>query len=178
MRERNVDIRHRLKTLTANARENDKLYERTQALVLKLLEANSVGELYRNFMHCMQSRFDVEFANMILFGHEREESDYEVDSLENAQSRIGALLAGQKPVSGALREEEFNYLFGQSGNSTGSCQGGSGAIVPLNDGAPLGLIAVGSSDASRYTSGMGVLFLSHVADVILRLLPRLSRSGD
>ena len=40
LRERNIDMRHRLKALTANARDNDTLYEQTRALVLKLLEAD------------------------------------------------------------------------------------------------------------------------------------------
>ena len=53
---------------------------------------------------------------------------------------------------------------------------GSAAIMPLSNDEPLGLIAVGSSDANRYTSKMGTLFLSHVADVIVRLLPRLQHA--
>ena len=36
-----------------------------------------------------------------------------------------------------------------------------------------GLVAVGSSDAARYSSDMDTLFLQHLADVIQRLLPRL-----
>jgi hypothetical protein len=47
--------------------------------------------------------------------------------------------------------------------------------MPLTDGAQLGLIAVGSKDADRYTNTTGTLFLSHIAEVIIRLLPRLSR---
>jgi uncharacterized protein YigA (DUF484 family) len=45
------------------------------------------------------------------------------------------------------------------------------------NGEQLGLIAVGSSDANRYSSAMGTLFLSHIADVIVRLLPRLTHRG-
>ena len=37
LRERNVDIRHRLNDLTAHARDNDKLFEQTRALVIQLL---------------------------------------------------------------------------------------------------------------------------------------------
>ena len=50
LRERNVDIRHRLKTLTTHARDNDKLFEQTRALVIKMLEADSVAGLYTAFM--------------------------------------------------------------------------------------------------------------------------------
>lgn len=178
LRERNVDIRHRLKTLTTNARENDKLFEQTRALVIKLLEADSVPGLYSAFTDSMQHGFDVEFASMILFGDEATEKGCRTDSLESARSHIGALLSGRKPVCGVLRKEEFDYLFKPRGGANQFLQGGSAAIMPLTDGAQLGLIAVGSKDADRYTNTTGTLFLAHIAEVILRLLPRLSRQDN
>jgi hypothetical protein len=174
LRERNVDLRHKLGKLTRNAKENDKLFEQTRALVVKLLEADSVGGLHRAFMNSMQNGFDVEYASMILYGDSAKKQDYRVESLDKAKSEVGALLSGRKAVCGALRREEFNFLFASSGNQS-IHQGGSAAIMPLSDGGQLGLIAVGSSDANHYNSAMGTLFLSHIADVILRLLPRLSQ---
>jgi uncharacterized protein YigA (DUF484 family) len=177
LRERNVEMRHRLKALTANARENDRLFEQTRALVVRLLEANSVAELYAGFMDAMKNGFDAEYACMILFEDGGGRDDYRVDTLENARAAIGALLNGRKPICGALRKEEFNYLFAAGGGARPINQGGSAAIMPLTDGSQLGLIAVGSADAGRYTSGMGTLFLAHIAEVMLRLLPRLG-SGE
>ena len=174
LRERNVDIRHRLKSLTANARENDKLFEQTRNLVIKLLEADSVNGLYRAYMDTMQSGFDVEFASMILFGDGPDEKGCRTDTIDNARSHIGALMSGRKPVCGVLRTEEFSYLFAPDGGGNPFQQGGSAAIMPLTDGAQLGLIAVGSSDPDRYTNSTGTLFLAHIAEVMLRLLPRLS----
>ena len=90
-----------------------------------------------------------------------------MESAESAKTEIGALLKGNKAVCGALRKEELNYLFPDAGEV------GSAALMPLGTGPKLGLIAVGSSDAGRYNSNMGTLFLAHIADVIVRLLPRL-----
>lgn len=178
LRERNVEMRHRLKALTSTARENDKLFEETRSLVVKLLEASSVGELYDSFMESMKTGFKAEYACMILFGEQDEQPAWRVESLESAQSAVGALCNGRKPVCGALRKEEFNYLFNSSGNPQPIGQGGSAAVMPLTDGAQLGLIAVGSGDPGRYHSGMGTLFLAHIGEVILRLLPRLTQDGD
>lgn len=177
LRERNVDIRHRLKTLTTHARDNDKLFEQTRALVIKMLEADSVAGLYTAFMESMKSGFEVEFASMIMFSDEPADGDYRVDPLADARARIGSLFSGRKAVCGALRKEEFDYLFAPTGGAHHFLQGGSAAIMPLTDGALVGLIAVGSSDAGRYTSTMGTLFLSHISEVIMRLLPRLARTG-
>ena len=177
LRERNVDIRHRLKTLTTHARDNDKLFEQTRALVIKMLEADSVAGLYTAFMESMKGGFEVEFASMIMFSDEPANAEYRVDPLADARAHIGSLFSGRKAVCGALRKEEFDYLFAPTGGAHHFLQGGSAAIMPLTDGALVGLIAVGSSDAGRYTSTMGTLFLSHIAEVIMRLLPRLARTG-
>jgi uncharacterized protein YigA (DUF484 family) len=171
LRERNVEMRHRLNSLTANARENDKLYEQTRVLVLKLLEAGSMTSLYQTFMDAMDKEFEVEHASMILFGDGDSGSDCRIENADTAKIEIGALLRGRKPLCGVLRKEELNYLFPKAGTV------GSAALMPLSNGQELGLIAVGSSDANRYSSNMGTLFLTHIADVIVRLLPRLQQTG-
>ena len=49
--------------------------------------------------------------------------------------------------------------------------------MPLLAGhSELGVIAVGSSDPNHYSANMGTLFLNHIADVLVRLLPRLTDS--
>jgi hypothetical protein len=171
LRERNVDMRHRLNALTGNARDNDKLYEKTRDLVLKLLEADSIEAVYRTYMDAMANDFQVEHACMILYGDSDSAGDCRMDTRESAKKEIGALFRGHKAVCGTLRKEELNYLFPDAGEV------GSAALMPLLNDEQLGLIAVGSSDGNRYNSDMGTLFLSHIADVIVRLLPHLSHSG-
>lgn len=167
LREKNVEMRHRLKALSENARENDVLFEKTRTLVLSLLEAESLQELSRAFNKSMSDDFNVEYASMVLFGGYGEETgDCRLDTSENSQAQIGALLKSGKPVCGTLRKEELSYLFPKSGDV------GSAAVMPLDGEVSLGLIAVGSSDANRYNNTVGTLFLSQIADVIVRLLPR------
>ncbi len=169
LRERNIDMRHRLNSLTANARENDRLYDKTRNLVLALLDAEDVEALYGIFMDAMAKEFKVEHASMILFGENAGAGACRIESAESAMVEIGALLKGSKPVCGVLRKEEFAYLFPDAGEV------GSAVLMPLaSAGEQLGLVAVGSSDAGRYGSNMGTLFLNHIAEVIVRLLPRLA----
>ena len=136
-------------------------------MVLKLLEAQTLEELYQTFITAMSDDFKVEHASMILFGEEGSAGTTRLTSYESAKIEIGSLLRGRKPVCGVLRKEELSYLFPKAGEV------GSAALMPLANGEELGLIAVGSSDASRYGSSTGTLFLSQIADVIVRLLPRL-----
>lgn len=167
LRERNIDMRRRLNSLTANARENDKLHEQTSDLVLKLMEADSAEALYSTFMESMSTDFGIEHASMILYGDDNSNEGCRIETREKAKSEIGALLKGKKAVCGALREEELKFLFPNAGDV------GSAALMPLANSEQLGFIAVGSSDAGRYNSAMGTLFLSHISDVMVRLLPHL-----
>jgi uncharacterized protein YigA (DUF484 family) len=122
-------------------------------------------------MDAMANDFQVEHACMILYGDSDSAGDCRMDTRESAKKEIGALFRGHKAVCGALRKEELNYLFPDAGEI------GSAALMPLLSSEQLGLIAVGSSDGNRYNSDMGTLFLSHIADVIVRLLPRLPHVG-
>jgi uncharacterized protein YigA (DUF484 family) len=171
LRERNVDLRHRLTALTANGKENDKLYDQTRTLVLKLIEADSIAALSSTFVDSMTSDFGVDHASMILFGESDGTEAYRVDTRENAKTAIGGLLKGNGTVCGALREAELKYLFPTGGEM------GSAALTALSGNELLGLIAVGSSDASRYSSTIGTLFVSHIADVIVQLLARLNHKA-
>ena len=122
-------------------------------------------------MDALRDDFEVEHASMILFGEPGPAGECRMDSADNARNEIGALLKGRKAVCGVMRKEELAYLFPGAGAV------GSAALMPLADDRELGLIAVGSSDADRYNSAVGTLFLSHIADVVVRLLSRLQR-GD
>ncbi len=168
LRERNIEMRQRLNALTANARHNDRLYEQTRRLVLALLDAQTLSALCVAFTTAMRDDFEVEHASIILFGDRHHAPEgVRIESAERARIEIGALLRGRKALCGPLRKEELNYLFPTAGTV------GSAAVMPLIGADELGVIAVGSSDAHRYSSSMGTLFLQHIAEVLVRLLPRL-----
>lgn len=170
LREKNVEMRHRLKALTATAKDNDILFEKSRKLVLSLLEADSLEALYNAYQRAMAGEFGVENSSMILFGDYLDVTDQcRVESGEDAKEQIGSLLRGGKPVCGSLREEHLSYFFPAAGVV------GSAAVMPLDGDLKLGLIAVGSSDPNHYNNTVGTLFLSQIADVIVRLLPRFQR---
>ena len=170
LREKNVEMRHRLKALTATAKDNDKLFEKSRKLVLSLLEANSLADLYAAYHHAMTTDFGVESSTMILFGDYQDVTDLcRVESADAAKAEIGSLLRGGKPVCSSLRKEELGYLFPGAGDV------GSAAVMPLDGDLKLGLIAVGNSDPNYYNNTVGTLFLSQIADVVVRLIPRFEQ---
>ncbi|MCB1704833.1 MAG: DUF484 family protein [Halioglobus sp.] len=176
LRERNTEIRQRLKALSTNAKDNDALFEQTRVLVLKLLDAESAEDLYSTFLASMKDDFRVDYASMILYSEESGETTVRTESRDTVKKQIGSLFRGHKAVCGTLRAEELSFLFAER------VEVGSAAIVPLSmkspDSEPLGLIAVGSANASQYNNNVGTLFLSHIADVIVKLLTRLNGARD
>lgn len=169
LRERNMDMRHRLNNLLDNARTNDRLFEQTKQLVLHLLEAQSLDQIVDTFVNSLQNEFQIDFATMVLIGNPNAHRGVRarVVALDDARTQIDSLLRSSKAVCGVLRPEEVQFLFPDHNRQVGSA-----AVVPLAYGNPLGVLAIASTDANYFRSSMGTLFLGYIAEVLNRLLPK------
>lgn len=169
LRERNIDMRHRLGKLLDNARDNDKLFDKTKRLVLQLLEGRSLADLVDTLLLSFDRDFNIEYTSLTFFGDSARlpGSAARVCALHEARESVGRILAGNKIVCGDLPETELAFLFpGQAEHI------GSAAVMPLLHGNCYGLLAIGSSDANHYRSSMGTLFLGYIGEVLNRLVPR------
>lgn len=166
LRERNVDLRHRLRDLGSTARDNDELFADIRALVLELIPADSEGALEAALLRVLRDRFDIEYAALILMPTEAaDESDSGDVALHTV---LDTLIDRGSAGCGPLRAEQFSQLF------SGARAVGSAAVAKIeHEGATLGVLAVGSADTARYGSGMGTLFIEFAAEVICGLLLRL-----
>ena len=173
LRERNVDLRHRLRELGSAAKENDQLFAATRELVLSLLDGDSVSSLNGALLRVLRDDFDTEYAALQLFSDTPDDdSSWRVVPEKEARSSLNALIGSRDAGCGALRAEEFGYLFG------GVRLVGSAAVAVIRRGdSALGLLAVGSSDAGRYDSSTGTLFLEFAAEVMGRRLAELGFDG-
>ncbi len=166
LRERNIEMRHRLSQLMDVARDNDRLFDKTRRLVLDLLDANSLEEVVSCVEDSLRREFQVPFVSLILFCDAPLPVGRSVSSAE-AHQAIGGLLAGGKTICGVLREHELNFLFG---NEDGA-QVGSAAVVSISHQGLHGVLAIGSADPQHYKSSLGTLFLGYIAEVLARVVP-------
>ena len=174
LRERNMDMRSRLSNLLDNARNNDKLFDKTRRLVLSLLEAQGLDAIVGTFVRSLLNEFTMDVASLILIGNpalHRSVSSRMVAAADVYQ-QIPGLLKNNKATCGVLREEELKFLFTEQAAIVGSA-----AVIPLNAGCPVGIIAIGSRDPQYFRSSMGTLFLSYIAEVLNRILPRYIKQG-
>lgn len=169
LRDRNMEMRHRLTGLLDNARDNDKLFDQTKRLVLRLLEASTLDQIVETFNQGLRQDFGVEFAALIPFGAPsgHRNARCRIVTAGDARAHIEALLSNNRAVCGVLRPEEVRFLFPEQ-----HARVGSAAVVPLNGSFPLGVLAIASPDAGYFRSSMGTLFLGYIAEVLERLLPR------
>jgi uncharacterized protein len=165
LRERNIEMRHRLSQLMDVARDNDRLFDKTRRLVLDLLDAASLEEVVSAVEDSLRREFQVPFVSLILFSEASLPVGRSVSSAE-AHQAIGGLLAGGKTVCGVLREHELGFLFGEQGSQVGSA-----AVVALSHQGLHGVLAIGSADPQHYKSSLGTLFLGYIAEVLARVVP-------
>jgi len=66
LRERNIDMRHRLSKLLDNARANDVLFDKTRRLLLTLLEGTSLTQLVDSLHFSLDRDFAIPFSTLIL----------------------------------------------------------------------------------------------------------------
>lgn len=173
LRERNIEVRHRLNELMDVARENDRLFEKSRRLVLGLLESQSPEQVVATVEDSLRNDFQVPHVSLILFSEARRYSNARCVSHAEARDAIGHLLDSGRTLSGVLRPDELRFLFGESGPQIAST-----ALSPIQHQGLHGVLALGSADAHHYRSATGTLFLGFVADVLGRVLLRQRPLAD
>ncbi|WP_461517490.1 DUF484 family protein [Porticoccus sp.] len=171
LRERNLEMRQRLNGVLDSAKVNDKLFEKTKRLILTLLETGNKADVLDAVSTSLDTDFQVEFHSLILIGDhplKLRSAHTRIVSQDEANRHIGTLLRNNRAICGILGTEELAFLFGDDANRVGSV-----AAVPLTQGSAFGILAIGNSDPNFYRSSMGTLFLSYIAEVLSRIIPRL-----
>lgn len=170
LRERNTELRHKLNQLLDNARENDRLFERSKRLVLSLIECIELGDLVDALYFSFDKEFNIPTTRLILFLPPAMPCNARTKPLQEAQMALGRNLKSSRAISGGLDGDALRFLFDRDADLVGSA-----AIAPLHYNQLMGVLAIGHPDANHFQTGMGTLFLTHIAEVLDRLLPRFLR---
>lgn len=176
LRERNMDMRHRLNTLLDNARVNDLLFDKTKRLVLSLLDTDQFDDCLDALFFGLQNEFDISFSSLLLVNNEQQQfvspanQQAKVVSLAEAEKYLSSIIHKPRAICGQIDEQEKHFIFDRNSNAIAST-----AIAPLKiDSRFLGLLAVGNADPDYYRSSMNTLFLNFIADTLSRLLSTYS----
>ncbi len=168
LRARNTELRHRLHDLLESARDNDRLFQYTKHLMLALLECDELGDLIDAILYSFDKEFGVEITRVVLLGEPRNLSNATFVTEAEFRSFFPEQLRGSGKHAGQVPSEAMDFVFGEKASKVGSS-----AVATLSFGRPLGLLAIGNRDPLYYRTHSGNLFLSHIAEVISRLVYRL-----
>jgi hypothetical protein len=169
MRERNTDLRRRLSQLIANARENDRLFEQTRRLVLAFLDCQNLQQICQALNQSFELHFKVQYTSLVLFDAPVG-CDARICTINEAHHYLGKYLKSRQTIGGGLDLKERKFLFGDKAEEIGSA-----ALAVLSHGNLYGVLAIGNKDPSYYSSSVGTIFLSYIAEVLSRSLHSVSK---
>lgn len=166
LRERNIDMRKRFTLLVGTANTNDGLFDKTRALTLALLDAQSLEDLDHVIAHSLKSGFKADAVTCFVSHPNTIPAFEHIRYCASAQQLPMLQLTQSTGAScGPLRSDEFARLFAGE-----HAREGSAAIVQLRHGNLVGVLAIGSHDPQRFSTDMGTLFVRFIGDVLARVL--------
>jgi uncharacterized protein len=169
LRERNIDMRKRLTQLVGTASTNDTLFDKTRSLTLALLDVETLEGLDEVVEQSLKAGFRADDVACFVCSERPLPELAHVHRCASARELPMLNLTQSTGTScGPLRADEYKRLFGASDGSESSA-----ALVQLRRRDLLGILAIGSRDARRFSPDMGTLFVRYIGDVMARLLVRL-----
>jgi len=164
LRDENQKLQQQLKELIQIAQENDKLNQRIQRLIVALTAVTGLDEFFQTLYNNLSQEFNTDKVAVRWFElpgpslanyPEFVEYDAEIFALFEKFLESNQPLCGQCPI------ETMKYLFPDS-------EIGSAVLIPL--GQAQGVLAMGSYNASRFHSDMGIDFLQYLGELVSHLL--------
>lgn len=170
MRDRNKEMGRRVDQMMTSANDNSQLFEKTNRLVMGLIKATSLAQLVDALQHSLDKDFLTQTYSLTLIndGHLKPQTGINLVSKEDAEREIGTIMSTTGAVSGVIRDEEINFLFGSNKSKVGSV-----VTLPLTSGKNVfGVLAIGNKDPQYYSRDTGTLFISYIGELLDELLPR------
>lgn len=169
LREQSEDQKTQLEELIAVARENDRLNGQLHQLILLLMECQGLEGLMTLIVSRLRRDYAADVVHLHLLAKPQDDSLAERDEFvrdsDTFRGPFQRQLSNGKPFCGRLKDEQRETLFGDRADDVGSA-----VVLPLGREGRIGLLAIGSSDASRFSSGGDTSFLQRMAQVIATAL--------
>lgn len=169
-RDKHQDLESQLTALIEIARENDTAFNRMHELTLAMLEAKTLDQVMANLNHVLSECFLTEYVALKIIGNNAD-GDIFISADDNNLSHFSKEMASNQPNCSRPTLAQARFLFGEAASEIKSC-----AIIPMAFTELEGLLAIGSSDDSRFHYSMGSLFLTQMGEIVgTRLISLLNR---
>ncbi|MDX1539425.1 DUF484 family protein [Arsukibacterium sp.] len=142
--------------LMSVARQNEHIFHALNTLHLSLLHKPSLDDAEQALQQFAQSMPQVHACRLICLQPDS-------SAISQYQLLVSRRLSSDKVYLGRLNKEEQQPLFGESIHSV--------ALLQIGSGPGLALLAFGSEQDDHFQPGMDRLFIRHLAELLLLVLP-------
>lgn len=168
LRQKNRELHDYLGDMIGVARENDIQFSKTKKMILALLDADTLDDVAVAIDESLCQDFNSDTTALVLFGEQSEEQNNLRVLLREDAEAIDGLVDLPQTRCGNLTELQNQFLFQEQAFKVKSA-----AAVPIVKGETLGLLAIGSFDASYFHSNQGTLFLDYIGQALSRVVSPL-----
>ena len=177
LRDKNRELGRRLTELVNIANENEQLVQRVHALNVSLMRESTLAGSVRRVVAGLREDFNTEFVRLVLLRADAElpAADWLIVQPQGvaALPEFAEFFNNGEALCGRLQQEKLDFLFGKRADDVRSS-----ALLPLSEnGATLGILAIGSGDANRFHPGMGTVFLKLIAETVAAAIARFPARG-
>jgi hypothetical protein len=165
LREQNEQTRKRMRELIEIARYNEELAKRMHQLVLHLMDAANVKEIFAILKDHLKRNFEADRVALRLFANPAFIDSYPGDEFAGrdtaGEKLFKTVIERRTPISGKLKRQQQVLLFGDDGDKIVSA-----VIVPLHGEDWGGVLVIGSFNPDKFQESMGVELLANLAKVL------------
>ncbi|HEX7916194.1 DUF484 family protein [Rudaea sp.] len=177
LRDKNRELGRRLTELVNIANENEQLVQRVHALNLSLMREATLAGSVRRVVAGLREDLSTEFVRLVLLRADPElpAADWLIVQPQGvpALPEFAEFFRNGEALCGRLQPEKLDFLFGKHAGDVHSS-----ALLALGErDAPLGLLAIGSTDANRFHPGMGTMFLKLIGETVAAAIARFPARG-
>ena len=172
LQDKNRGLERRLQELVEVARNNTVLSDRVHGLAIRLLRAPGTEAALAALEAGLREDFGAHQAVVILLHNTSEIVQKPatrflryVDRGDPALKAFATFIDNARPRCGRIRDVQREFLF--PGEAAGIA---SVAMVPLGPTCEIGILAIGSSDASRFNPTMSTDFLARIGELVAAAL--------
>jgi hypothetical protein len=158
LRQRTENLQTRLNEMIRNAQDNSELLVKCSDLAVKLVEADSKQQMINSMNESLRRSFDIDDCQLWLCDNDMDLDNVGVCDVDTLRKLADHQFIQDDPICGRMTES-ISQLF-KTDKSLESY-----ALIPLGEGAEVGVIALGSHDVELFTADMGTLFLRFIGDI-------------
>ena len=168
LREKNRDLNRRLHELIDIAAENEQLMVRVHSLTVGLMRERTLADTLRRIAAGLTEDFHTDLVRLVLFRADAAQADADWLIVQPdgpaGLPAFAEFMQRNEPLCGRLQPEKLDVLFG-----TQAADVRSAVLVPVDG---VGMLAIGSHEASRFHPGMGTVFLKLIAEAAAAAIAR------